>query len=118
MDDPSTDVSSMERDEILTLLGLCNSKQNTAKLRSQLRKTIMEKHPIHEWLGSLANGDLKNFFKLIFPNCPLQSSQRMKTAIATFYFKRFPKSPLSALKSNFDGKFTSEKQTPLKTSLD
>ena len=85
MDDPSIDVSRKTREEIVVQLqdlGLNINQTNTARLKNQLKKALMEQHPIHTWLTGLTNEDVKQHFKLIYPNAGHQNSNRKRKEIA------------------------------------
>ena len=74
----------------------------------------MERHPIHEWLGTLSPDVVKCLFQLIYPSVRRQVFDRMKRMITSFYFEKSPQAPLSALKKTVkESHFpTSEKQMP------
>jgi len=117
MDDPSIDAYSKGRGEVLaelTQLGINITQSSTVKLQTQLRNALMERHPIHEWLTKLDQDNLKRIYHPIYPSSPRVSFDRMRKAIATYYFKNFPKAPLSHLICNSNGLlYSSENLTQL-----
>ena len=65
MEDPSVDVSTMERNEVLAKLQQSHTTttpQNINRLKNQLKIKIMESHPIHGWLGQLTQEEVKLLF--------------------------------------------------------
>ena len=61
-EDPSIDVNSKDRGEILAglqQLGVTITQSNTARLRQQLKCILMERHPIHERLENLPHEEVK-----------------------------------------------------------
>ena len=116
IEDPSVDVKLKDRSEIqaeLKEFGITVTQTNIAKLRNQLKRALMEKHPIHDWLSGLTNENVKQHFRLIYPKAGNQNFDRMKKAISNFYFKNFPETPLSALKCNMNGHFYSSENLNL-----
>ena len=108
MDDPSVDVTSKGREELLAelhQLGIKTTQTNIARLRNLLRNALMDRHPIHEWLCGLPNEQLKNHHQLCFGNGPKRTYERMRKEIAAKYLKIAPQAPLSTLRANLNGHF-------------
>ena len=110
MNDPSVDVSSKDRAEILAdlhHLGISTSQTNITKLRNQLRNALMERHPIHAWLNNSTIEELKPFYQRLFSTSYRRDLDRMKKEIATSYLKNHSEAPLSTLKCNMNGQLHS-----------
>lgn len=97
MDDPSVNVSSLTRQEILAQLNLTNSHQNVNQLRGQLRKQIMKKHPINSYLDSLKKGDIQDIYLKLSENPTIKHFDRIKKFIADQFFDKCAKAPLASL---------------------
>lgn len=76
MDDPSVDTSSIEKQEILTKLGLNKSKGNLTQLRIQLRNRTMKTHPIKKFLNQLDKNIVQDIYKKISSTCNIKFYER------------------------------------------
>ena len=59
MEDPSVEVSMLERKDVLARLQLNKSPRNTTQLQTQLRREIMKNHPIKDFINDLEKKKLK-----------------------------------------------------------
>ena len=66
MEDPSVDIISLDRKEILARLDQPKSTLDTGRLRILLRNSLQKIHPIHEYLSQLSLKVLKNLYLIIF----------------------------------------------------
>ena len=106
MEDPSVDIGSLTRQEVLTQLGLATSDSNIRQLQAKLRKKIIENHPIKGFLNGLRSEEIHQLYLKIATNPTKLNLDRMKKFIADQFFIKYGKAPLASLKWFIDvGRF-------------
>ena len=88
------------REEILARLsefgGLITSQQDSdIRLQGTLRRLLREKHPIHGQVRKIPFPQLKKLYYQLFTT--RRQRPRMETAIVTYFLKKHPHGPLTAL---------------------
>lgn len=91
MEDLSLDISDLDREAIIAMLGQSSSAQKTDKLKVMLKRSLMENHKIHKYLVQLTHIDLKKASMIIFEN-----GGKDYNCIDEM-FKKFPRAPLGTL---------------------
>ena len=89
MEDPSIELGSLTRSEIIAKLNLKNSPNTTDRLQTQLKKKIVEKHPIHAYLNNLKPEDVRSLYLKIATNPTIKMHARMKKFIADEFFRKW-----------------------------
>ena len=101
-DDISLDFETLSREEVLEKLHQfgfnASAKCNTSNLRTKLRNLAKIHHPIHEFLNQMSHKEVRKVYTIIFSKNSIQNIERIKVSISNEFFKKFPKSPLTALK--------------------
>ena len=98
MEDPSVDVSSLDRIEILAKLDpKPDSSIGKERLRTVLKKSLQKNHPIHDYLCQLIQETLKELYMIIFEKPCNRHYNQVRKSLAHKMFLNFPKAPLATL---------------------
>ena len=96
MDDLSVYTDDLKRSDLLTKLGQStSSSKGSDKLKIQLKHLLEKNHIIHKYLNQLTNKKLKYACLIIIEKDDIRDYGRIKKAVASEMFKRFPKAPLA-----------------------
>ena len=103
MEDVSIDFENLSRHEILEKLQLfgekASTKNNTKNLKTKLENLAKIHHPIHNYLDEMSQKEVRKVYMVIFSESSQQNFDRIKASISKEFFKKFPKSPLTAFKT-------------------
>ena len=87
------------REDILARLGefggLISQQRSDLQLKGSLSRLLREKHPIHGQVRKIPFPQLKKLYYQLFTTRRQRS--RMETAIVTYFLKKHPHGPLTAL---------------------
>ena len=97
--DLSIKVSHLDRKEIMEALMaegvLANEDYKTEVLMKTLAKNLKNRHPIHKKVETFTNAELRKL--CISLSLPSKAKDRMRKAIAGYFFREYPDAPLSNL---------------------
>ena len=106
--DYSVDVENLKRPEVLAQLKQYNislsGRHSTKQLKNTLQNQMKKIHPIHSYLTSLSNQDIKAIANHLKIRVDTYQHKRIRAKIAKYFFAHNAKEPVLALKNLLENK--------------